>query len=169
MVQFYGLQGQYFIHLRYNGDRKFDIQNLDTNDVEIQYPPLPNQPPVVLPAAPKVVANEQPPHVPNVQHADVVGWDVIASEAFVTRDNPLYIPAHVVDIMIERRQRWLDLINTAGDCVHATILRKKKRSRNERYVGRGWYEFCRNLNVQVGDIVQFRFYGNPYELHVSYF
>ncbi|KAJ1417291.1 DNA-binding barrel domain superfamily [Sesbania bispinosa] len=176
MVRFYGLEGQYFVDLKYNGDRKFDIHILDINEVEIQYPPLPNQPPVVLPPSPNVPPNEEHPQMaPNVNAPQVppneeppqMAPHVNAPQVPPNEQPAQYIPAHVVDIMLGRRQQWLDLIDTAGDRVHAIILRKKKRSRNERYLGWGWYTFCRNLDVQVGDTMQFRFYGNAYELHVS--
>ncbi|KAJ1383926.1 hypothetical protein SESBI_42938 [Sesbania bispinosa] len=82
-------------------------------------------------------ANEQPAQNENMQQADVVGWDVIATTTFVSGLNPLHISAHVVGVMFERRQRWLDLISDAGLRVYASILRKNIRTRNECYLGRG--------------------------------
>ncbi|KAJ1378511.1 DNA-binding barrel domain superfamily [Sesbania bispinosa] len=167
MILFYRLQGKHFIDLRYQGERRFDIQILDTGLMEIQYPPLANENPVVVSPPIPFAENEEPLVIDNGQPADIVGWDVVASQPFASGDKPLYIPAHVVDIMNLRRQRSLALINDAGNRMQATILKRKKRTIRERYLGLGWYEFCRNLHIQVGQTVQFRFYGNPHELRVS--
>ncbi|KAJ1376889.1 peptidase [Sesbania bispinosa] len=88
---------------------------MDSNSVEVQYPPLHNEPPAaVVPPPTNAAPNEQPAQNENLQHADVVGWEVIATTAFVSGVNPPHIPAHVVEIMFERRQRWLKLISDAG-------------------------------------------------------
>ncbi|KAJ1426058.1 DNA-binding barrel domain superfamily [Sesbania bispinosa] len=242
MIKFYGLEGRHSIQFTYNDNRRFDIQIMDSESKEIQYPILLNQPHVVVvppfvvvvppppgymvpppaaivppppgymvpppaavvpppaaivppppaaivppppgymvpppagvvPAPPAVevhfpgnaAANEHHPHNENLQE-DVVGWDFIATPPFISGRKPLHIPAHVVSIMALSNQRWLDLINDAGVRVHASILTKNKRRKNERYLGKGWYEFCRDLNIQVGDVVCFRFFGNSYELRVS--
>ncbi|KAJ1403221.1 DNA-binding barrel domain superfamily [Sesbania bispinosa] len=167
MIRFYRLEGKHFIDLRYTGDRKFDIQILDSGLLQIQYPPVANEPPIVVPPPNLVAQNEEPPVIHNDQHADIVGWDVLASEAFASGDKPLYIPAHVVEVMNLRRQRSLHLINDAGNRLQATILKRKKRTIRERYLGLGWYEFCSSLQIEVGQTVQFRFYGNSHELRVS--
>ncbi|KAJ1414072.1 DNA-binding barrel domain superfamily [Sesbania bispinosa] len=133
----------------------------------VWYPPLANENPVVVPPPIPLAENEEPQVIDNGQPADIVGWDVVASQPFASGDKPLYIPAHVVDIMHLRRQRSLALINDARIRMQATILKRKKRTIRERYLGLGWYEFCRNLHIQVGQTVQFRFYGNPHELRVS--
>ncbi|KAJ1423246.1 Mediator of RNA polymerase II transcription subunit [Sesbania bispinosa] len=131
-------------------------QIMDSNSVEVQYPPLHNEPPavmvppppdaaadaqhsVVVPSPPNAAPNAQPAQNQNIQNADVVGWAVTATTTFVFGDNPLLFHAHVVEIMFEHRQRWLDLLGNGGLRLRATILRKNKRSRNERYLGKGWY------------------------------
>ncbi|KAJ1421735.1 DNA-binding barrel domain superfamily [Sesbania bispinosa] len=105
MIKFYGLEGRHTIHFRYNGNRRrFDIQIMDSESVEIHYPILVNQPPaaVVPPPAAMVpplgamvpppdvapfhanaAANEQPADNENMQE-DVVGWDVIATPPFIS-------------------------------------------------------------------------------------
>ncbi|KAJ1377404.1 DNA-binding barrel domain superfamily [Sesbania bispinosa] len=171
---------------RYNGNRSFDIQIMDSNSVEVEYPILHYEPPavvvppapnaaadaqrdvvvppppnvavdaqhvVVVPPPPNATPNAQPAQNQNIENADVVGWTVTAAATFVSGDNPLLIPAHVVEIMFERRQRWLDLLGDGGLRMHASILRKNKRRRNERYLGKGWYQFCRELQIQVGNVV----------------
>ncbi|KAJ1434551.1 DNA-binding barrel domain superfamily [Sesbania bispinosa] len=184
MAQFYGLDRTHFVHFRYNDNRSFDIQIMDSNSVEVEYPILHNEPPAVVvppapnaavdaqhvavvPPPPNAAPNAQPAQNQNIENADVVGWTVTAAAAFVSGDNPLLIPAHVVEIMFERRQRWLDLLGDGRLRMRASILRKNKRSRNERYLGKGWYQFCRELQIQVGNVVQFCFLGNRYELRVS--
>ncbi|KAJ1413995.1 DNA-binding barrel domain superfamily [Sesbania bispinosa] len=163
MIQFYRVEGKHFIDFRYNGDRRFDIQILDADLMEIEYPPLPNVPPPPN----HIAVNEGPPGIQNGQPADIVGWDIVTSEPFASRKKPLYIPAHVVEIMLLRRQQSLDLIDDVGNRIEATILKRKKRTIRERYLGLGWYEFCRGLYIQVGQTVQFHFYGNAHELRVS--
>ncbi|KAJ1377931.1 DNA-binding barrel domain superfamily, partial [Sesbania bispinosa] len=71
-----------------------------------------------------------------------------------------YIPAHVVRRMIRERQQWFDLINDEENRLQTQILKKNKRTRNERYLGLGWYQICKDLHLHVGDIVHFRFLGN---------
>ncbi|KAJ1392396.1 B3 domain-containing protein [Sesbania bispinosa] len=126
MIQFYGLEGKHFINFKYNGDRRFDIQIFDADLMEIEYPPLPNVPPVVPPPPTHVAVNEGPRGIQNGQPADIVGWDIIASEPFASGEKPLYIPAHVVEIMLLRRQQSLDLIDDAENRIEATILKRKK-------------------------------------------
>ncbi|KAJ1407051.1 DNA-binding barrel domain superfamily [Sesbania bispinosa] len=153
--------GKHFIQLNYNGDRKFDFQILNSDMVEIQYPPLPIQPPpAIVPPPPQFDQNGHP-------HVDIVEWDVVASESFASGKSPLYFPAHVVRMIIGQHQQWLDLISDAGVRVQAKILKKNERYRNERYLGLGWYQFCRDLHFQEGDVVHLRFNGNPNELSVS--
>ncbi|KAJ1393605.1 DNA-binding barrel domain superfamily [Sesbania bispinosa] len=122
MIQFYGLEGKHFIDFRYNGDGRFDIQIFDVDLMEIEYPPLPNVPPPPN----HVVVNDGPPEIQNGQPADIVGWDIVASEPFASGEKPLYIPAHVVEIMLLRRQQLLDLIDDAGNRIEATFLKRKK-------------------------------------------
>ncbi|KAJ1426340.1 hypothetical protein SESBI_10359 [Sesbania bispinosa] len=83
------LEGKHFIDLRYTGDRKFDIQILDSDLLQIQYPPVANEPSIVVPPPNLVAQNEEPHVIHNDQHTDIVGWDVLASEAFASGDKPL--------------------------------------------------------------------------------
>ncbi|KAJ1416632.1 B3 domain-containing protein [Sesbania bispinosa] len=82
MLAFYGLEGKHFIILNYNGDRKFDFQIVNSDLVEIQYPPLPNQANPAIPPQPVPLPNVVPPAVvhPQVQNegqrhppADIIG------------------------------------------------------------------------------------------------
>ncbi|KAJ1407050.1 hypothetical protein SESBI_24574 [Sesbania bispinosa] len=144
MINFYALEGKHFIQLNYNGDRKFDFQILNSDMVEIQYPPLPIQPPpAIVPPPPQFDQNGHP-------HVDIVEWDVVASESFAYGKSQLYFLAHVVRMIIGQHQQWLDLISDAGVRVQAKILKKNKRYMNERYLGLGWYQFCRDLHIQEG-------------------
>ncbi|KAJ1413702.1 DNA-binding barrel domain superfamily [Sesbania bispinosa] len=60
MAQFYGLDKTHFVHFRYNGNRSFDIQIMDSNSVEVEYPILHNEPPaIVVPPAPNAAADAQ--------------------------------------------------------------------------------------------------------------
>ncbi|KAJ1382886.1 DNA-binding barrel domain superfamily [Sesbania bispinosa] len=59
MIKFYGLEGRHSIQFTYNDNRRFDIQIMDSESKEIQYPILLNQPHVV--AVPPFVAVVPPP------------------------------------------------------------------------------------------------------------
>ncbi|KAJ1403277.1 MULE transposase domain [Sesbania bispinosa] len=80
MIEFYGLEGRYTMHSKYNGNRKFDIQIMNSESVEIPYRPLVNQsPPVVAPPPADAPANEENVQNGNMPNVGVVERDVIAT------------------------------------------------------------------------------------------
>ncbi|KAJ1396398.1 DNA-binding barrel domain superfamily [Sesbania bispinosa] len=71
MIKFYGLEGRHSIQFRYNDNKRFDIQIMDSESEEIQYPILLNQPHAAI-VPPFVAVVPPPPGYMVPPHAAVV-------------------------------------------------------------------------------------------------
>ncbi|KAJ1427566.1 DNA-binding barrel domain superfamily [Sesbania bispinosa] len=167
MVRFYGLNRKHSGLFCYKGGNQFYIRVGNRYGVEIKYPQKPSE---VVEISSDDSESDHEGHVDSVDDGsdpeDFPFWIMTMSKSSASGRNALPIPAKFVKEGLLQSQRDLTLRLDNGEQILCKII-KGSRRRNERYLGSGWYKFCRDKKFKEGDMLLFYSKGNPYNLCVK--
>ncbi|QCE10601.1 B3 domain-containing protein REM10-like [Vigna unguiculata] len=159
IASFYKLKENYFVAIKYLGNRVFDLRIFDTDMTEIQYP-APKNPTDVHPEIPlprffncfnvKLSIQQE-----SITLADAFSrfWDpTFASDNFEMIDP--YLDAQFADVALVKSQTSYNLSNESGDLWECNI-RWSNRSGMGCYITQGWNQFCIDNGLEAGNKVMF--------------
>ncbi|KAJ1393763.1 DNA-binding barrel domain superfamily [Sesbania bispinosa] len=161
MVGFYRLEGPHTVEFTYKGESNFDIRVRNRNGQEIQYGSVLNDNVVVTDSDSDEEDPEEDPIEPTY-------WEVTLTKAAADGTDPLHIPAKFVREVGLKEKKHVWVIDESAPHFRCKVIQpKRNRKSYERYLGLGWYQFCRMKKLKEGNVISFWTHYDPKFMYVA--